>query len=605
MGYGISLGIRTKEALGVTLLTCLVVVAATLIHLFQLTDIVLQELVHEVDLVQKQILDHSRYALLREAKVAPDTKLKTDQDLRRFLDASLGYSPHLLYALIADVDGRTMLHSEPEKNSGELPNRPRIEDLLALGPFQRVAALYKGGTVYENVLPMNLDGQPFASIRLGVHTSLLRGRLQDSVRSSMTFAAIALPVAWLLTVGMASLTLRPMHVLARQMEKLRQGDFEAFAGVRRTDEFRDFTNQLQLLGQQLKLDRVKTLSDKAQLQALVDQLADGIMLINQTRHILFCNRVMEAVLESEMNPVTGRSVSEVMPSSHPLRQVLDDMFSHRQNVGKTTLSIRSQGQAKDYLVSAFRVQEDGILVGVVVVLKDVESIHTLQSLVRYSAKLTALGRLTSGVVHEVKNPLNAMVIHLALLKKKLGIIPDVAQQNLEVIEGEIKRLDKALQGFLKFMRPQELNFKKVDLHALLHQKVALLEVEWAQKHVSFQWGASSSPAIITGDEELLSQVFLNILLNACQAMPHGGTVTLEIAGEGYDVVRVTVADEGVGIPEEEKERIFDLYYTTKADGSGMGLSIAYRIIQLHDGVIEVESHEGKGTTMTVRLPVGQ
>lgn len=588
-----------------TLLTLLVAIAATLIHLSQLTDIVLQEVVHEVDLIQKQILDHSRYALLRKPRVAPQKKLKTDLELRRFLDASLGYSPHLLYALIADLDGQTLLHSESEKDNGELLSRPKIEDLLALGPLQRMVALSRGGTIYESALPMSLDGRPFGSIRLGIHTSLLRGKLEDSVRKSMTFAAIALPVAWLLTIGMATLTLRPIHVLARQMEKVRQGDFEAVTGFSRTDEFREFANQLQLLSQQLKSDRVKTVSDKAQLQTLVDQLADGIMLINQTRHILFCNRVMETVLEKSVNAVNGCSVSEVMPPGHPLRQVLDDLFEHDRSLGKATLSIRSQGHAKDYLVSAFRVQEGDVLVGAVVMLKDEESINTLQSLVRYSAKLTALGRLTSGVAHEVKNPLNAMVIHLELLKKKLGIVPEIAQQSLDVIESEIRRLDKALQGFLKFMRPQELNLQDVDIHALLHQKVALLEAEWAQKRLHFQWRLASAPLVITGDGELLSQAFLNILLNACQAMPDGGTVTLATEREGHDAIRVSIADEGVGIPEKNREQIFDLYFTTKADGSGMGLSLVYRIIQLHDGMIEVESQVGKGTTMMVRLPIRQ
>ena len=239
-----------------------------------------------------------------------------------------------------------------------------------------------------------------------------------------------------------------------------------------------------------------------------------------------------------------------------------------------------------------------------ILFKDLGSLKTLRSLISYSAKLAALGRLTSGVAHEVKNPLNAMMIHLELLKGKLAGSPEEVQESLEVIGSEIRRLDRVMQGFLKFMRPHELSLKLVDLNGLLQEVVALLKTEWKKTGVQFELDLDSSLLTVTADEDLLRQLFLNIVLNACQAMPAGGTVSIvtERVKSQEEFVTVRIMDQGIGIPAEDLEKIFKLYYTTKPEGNGIGLSLVYRIVQMHDGTIEVFSEVGRGTTMVVRLP---
>jgi signal transduction histidine kinase len=160
----------------------------------------------------------------------------------------------------------------------------------------------------------------------------------------------------------------------------------------------------------------------------------------------------------------------------------------------------------------------------------------------------------------------------------------------------------------------------VDLNGLIRGLKVLLQPEWQTTGVRFVVDLDPNLNSITADEELLRQAFLNILLNACQAMPKGGTVRLDTAldqagsvrvkGSTCAVrrsagsVRVTISDEGTGIPPEDLDKIFKLYYTTKRDGSGIGLSLVYRIVQLHDGSIDVASDIGRGTTFTVRLPIG-
>jgi PAS domain S-box-containing protein len=448
---------------------------------------------------------------------------------------------------------------------------------------------------------VQLNDRPFGSIRVGVPTSLLRTELNASLLQGLGLAGAALPVAWFIAIGLVHLALQPIRRLTREVERLRQGEFIAGPELGTEDEFKELNAQLQLLGQKLQSDRLRVLGENVQVQQVVDQLEDGFIFLTHDRRILFFNKAAEVVLGKPVEQIQGWRLEEAVEPSHPLRSLLtDDEEGERRGA---TIALRRDGRRREFLVSRFAVADAERTMGTMVLLKDLESIKTLRSLVSYSAKLAALGRLTSGVAHEVKNPLNAMTIHLELLRERLGVSAEGVREHLEVIGSEIKRLDRAVQGFLKFMRPQELALVPVNINELLRGLGALLQPEWQPVGVRFDLKLDPSLYPITADEELLRQAFLNILLNACQAMPDGGTIRVATALEQGECVRVAIADEGTGIPSEDLDKIFRLYYTTKPEGSGIGLSMVYRIVQLHDGSIDVTSEVGHGTALTVRLPV--
>jgi signal transduction histidine kinase len=256
--------------------------------------------------------------------------------------------------------------------------------------------------------------------------------------------------------------------------------------------------------------------------------------------------------------------------------------------------------------------------------RNVEYLGQVQSTIRYSRKLAALGRLSAGVAHEVKNPLNSMMIHLELLRQyvapsvatagrpasrgPLGIAdapaagpPPAALQHVDVIAREIRRLDEVVQGFLKFSRPEDLELQRVSLAELVNEVVPIIRPEAEQRRIRIDVDVAAAPEV-NGDPAMLRQALLNLALNACQAMPDGGTLRIACEAGRNRRVRITVADTGVGIKPEHLQRIFDLYFTTKPQGSGIGLSMVYRTVQMHDGEIEVQSTPGKGTTFTVLLP---
>jgi signal transduction histidine kinase len=225
-------------------------------------------------------------------------------------------------------------------------------------------------------------------------------------------------------------------------------------------------------------------------------------------------------------------------------------------------------------------------------------------LVELSRRVSALGRLTAGVAHEVKNPLNAMTIHLELLKQKLasGAPTDSTESHLDIISREIRRLDDVVQGFLKFARPEELTLKPVAPGELVDEVLKTLSVEANVTGVKLEAAVIPGVPEIEADPGILRQALLNLAKNAVQAMPNGGTLTMGAALAKDGRVELRVTDTGVGIPPENLAKIFDLYFTTKQTGTGIGLSLVYRTVQLHNGDIDVESTPGVGTTFVIKMP---
>ena len=233
------------------------------------------------------------------------------------------------------------------------------------------------------------------------------------------------------------------------------------------------------------------------------------------------------------------------------------------------------------------------------------SVRQVTEALRYSRKLAALGRVSAGIAHEVKNPLNAMTIHLELVRlqvqERMSTGRDETLAHLEVIGAEVRRLDDVLHGFLRFTTPEEVTLQPVDLRRLLEGLLPVIEPDATQRGVTVSI-AHEGAAVVLGDAAMLRQALLNLTLNACQAMPHGGALTVRSAPARDGRVRVTVTDTGEGIAAEHLGKVFNLYYTTKARGTGLGLAMVFRTVHLHDGDIAIESTQGRGTTVTVTLP---
>jgi len=215
--------------------------------------------------------------------------------------------------------------------------------------------------------------------------------------------------------------------------------------------------------------------------------------------------------------------------------------------------------------------------------------------------MASIGRLTAGVGHEVKNPINAIVVHLELLRNKVHL-GEPAQRHLDIIQSEIRRLDRVVQTLVDFSRPVELKLREQDLRVIVQQVLTLASVELESHGVKVVSSLPGFPVIVKVDSDLMTQALLNVVLNGAQAMPEGGPLEVRLFEDGRWAT-IRVRDRGVGIPPEVLPRIFDLYFTTKKEGSGIGLAMTYRIVQFQNGRVDVESNPDSGTAFSLCLPL--
>jgi signal transduction histidine kinase len=248
--------------------------------------------------------------------------------------------------------------------------------------------------------------------------------------------------------------------------------------------------------------------------------------------------------------------------------------------------------------------DEGRVAGALVSLRDRETVAQLESQLSYSERLADLARITSGVAHEVKNPLNAMVIHLELLREKLtrpgASDPEVLPQ-LEILGSEISRLDRVVHTFLTFNKPPRVQFRPLNINQLLEETVTLAAPEASKRNAVIEQYFDLNLPRVNGDPDLLKQAFINIVMNGLESL--NGAGRLSISTQQLDGrLLISIADNGIGIDPESTHRIFQLYYSTKEQGSGIGLAQAYRAVQLHNGDLSFESTFGRGTTFYIRLP---
>jgi signal transduction histidine kinase len=238
--------------------------------------------------------------------------------------------------------------------------------------------------------------------------------------------------------------------------------------------------------------------------------------------------------------------------------------------------------------------------GLLITLRDAETRQQIRSQLDVSARLAAISRLTGGVAHEIKNPLNAIAVHLEVLRSRLANEGLAELPEIETIGREINRLDRVVKTFLDFTRPVELRMSEVEIAGLLREILALVEPSAARQNIRLVLEAPE-PLFVEGDRDLLKQAILNVVVNAVEAMKEGGRIRVAAHRSGEECV-VEVEDQGPGIPEEIRDRIFQLYFSTKGKGSGIGLAVTFRVVQLHNGTIDFTTEVGRGTTFRLRFP---
>jgi signal transduction histidine kinase len=581
--------IKTKQVVAVTLIVGVAVGLMSAWYLSSLAGIWLGETGARANLLGKLLVQRAFDVSL--AGGDPATSLATDAGMRSLLQGSL-YDPNVVYASIVDTNGRIIAHSNPDNVGRQAPAVDSLPALLESRTLAQVKAIYtRGGKSFEVQQPLLLGASQFGSVRIGVSTLLVRTSVEHEMYLPLLTSLVAILVTLVTAMFLAQVVVRPIHVISSGLARLGRGELDVKVDLPEDAELTGLEDSFKAVTARLAAHQTEMADQRATLQAVVENLEDAVALFSPDGGVLFANAAMRAAMGS------AETMSD-LPREHPYRIALEATLSGGEVLPPANITLPDGGER--LLVAHPVADAGGALVGVLLFARNLTYLSQVESTLSYSRKLTALGRLSAGIAHEVKNPLNATMIHLELLKMQLAGTPE-ALEHVAVIAAQVRRLDEVVQGFLKFTRPEELRLQPVAIEPLIEEIMPIVSAEASAHHIDVrtEFPANLPPA--SADASLLRQAFLNLALNACQAMPNGGR--LRIAGSLTAQRRIQIAfeDTGVGMPPEHLDHIFDLYFTTRQGGSGIGLSLVYRTIQLHDGEIEVESTPGRGTTFRVLL----
>lgn len=347
-------------------------------------------------------------------------------------------------------------------------------------------------------------------------------------------------------------------------------------------------------GSQTSLKRMREFND-----VLIETLPIGLIATDSAGQIKMMNEAAGDILEVDPNSVLLKSPGGYFPE-----EIANLFGQHKVHDGPKTIekAIETGGKKQQTLLLTMldvAGREEGAG-GELLLLQDVSEIRGLETELRRSERLAALGKMAAGVAHELRNPLSSIKGLAVVLKGRLTGDGE-GRNSADILVQETERLNRSIGELLAYARPETLEQEKVHLSSILDDTVELVRHDADQQDVSLELTSSETDDSVFADADKLKQVFLNILLNSLQAVSSGGRIRVHIRQDGSDMV-CQIEDNGTGVEEENLTRVFDPYFTTKNDGTGLGLAISSKIVEEHGGTVTMESQPGQGATVIVRLP---
>lgn len=364
-------------------------------------------------------------------------------------------------------------------------------------------------------------------------------------------------------------------------------------------KFDDINRELEKKNAELEKTVTEKEEVKNHLLNILESLTSGVIVTDLDGRIITVNRCAETFLEGSVDSAIGLSVADYLKGSTG-----DDMRWIRPEtaVGTSLRKIRVNERTLEVMVSPMKARDESVT-GTVLILRDITRIERLEEMGKRTDKFAAMGEMAANIAHEIRNPLGSIELFATLLLKECR--NDREAERLSQIVAAVKGVDNKISNLLLFTRKPKPLMKKTDINQILKDVIEFSQEIVRQKEVSISASYSGKDLYVLGDAEMLKQVFLNLILNAVQAMPSGGDLEIWTGidqTESQFTAEVSISDTGIGISEKDQNRIFDPFFTGREKGAGLGLAIVHNIVDIHNGSIGVESNQG-GTLFQISLPL--
>jgi signal transduction histidine kinase len=491
---------------------------------------------------------------------------------------------------------------------------PDFRDLVQRHGFIEKAKLLlqDAQEVYQIEQGLGSGGETALLVRVIVAPALIRYGINPVLRTNAIIALFCVAGAVAITLLFSALAFRPLGRLRQQVDLIAKGEYEPekTAGKQGTDELSVMASKVSMLGQRLRGAQYEVSDLRGNIDRLLGDLEDAVFIFSRDGRLVFASGAVEKFLGRERSDLAGQTINVIFPPTSTLGLLIAQALQTGRTIRNRRVPMISPGEAAPGIavvllsVDMLETLPGGVTTGsgLLVRLRDPEAQRKIGRELQTADRLAAISRVSGGVAHEVKNPLNAILLHVEVAKAKLSRGDTDVQPQMDIISREILRLDRVVKTFLDFTKPVELNLDTVPLQDLLGEIVDLARPQAESAKIRIEVVQEVEGVSVRVDRDLLKQAMLNVVVNAIEAMPQGGQLRFE-ALTGEDSAEIRVSDTGTGIPPELREKIFRLYFTTRKEGSGIGLAMTFRIVQLHDGTIDFTSEPGKGTTFFIRLPI--
>jgi PAS domain S-box-containing protein len=351
-------------------------------------------------------------------------------------------------------------------------------------------------------------------------------------------------------------------------------------------------------------------------EAMFTTMGEGVIEVDADFTIVRINPAGAMIFETPERNLIGCSIDALFSGHREVREMLGKLL-RAKDYGSEKVTLRYKDKVLRIVIT--NLIESGYTEGLLFIVQDVtdlfqkieeltrinRELNKTQAQLFQAAKLTALGELAANITHEINTPLTSVLGYVSLLLNSMDD-HDPRKSDLTIIQGEALRARNIIKGLLNFIYPGDLHLHAVDLKELLKETLLLVSHRAKSQKVAIveRYGGASPPVVV--DASQMKQVFINLINNAFDAMPEGGTLTITTISEGA-YLSICFQDTGVGIASESISEIFDPFFTTKpkSKGTGLGLPLSLKIVKGFGGAIEVESEEGKGSTFTVKIPQGE
>ena len=617
--------LKTKITLITAFLVLAVVGVNSTLYVMNLSRQVIRQAQDRAQLVSRQVFFQAQIALADAAKAGEAPASDSPENLRAYakkafdesaqlstsIDAQLDFSPLIYEISISDVQGIALVSSDKSLPGKPIPVREKIEQLVSHGFVNELKEFYRlmygPPRTYEVTYPFQLGPPghqiPFGAVRVAVQTGLLRANIFPALRSAAVLALISVGVSVLLAAIVSSISLAPLKRITAQLDRIAKGEFDQ-KPLERRDEFGQVSTKISQIGMQLRGVREIFSNLRENIDQVLGGLDDGLLLFSVDGRAVMVSPAVERFLSTPSDQLLGRKAEDIFPPDHPVREAVKLHDDELEPVDSAEVVLSgADGPARRVGVSVEAIGEGDARMGTLVKFKDLESRERIGTQLQVSERLANLGRITAGVAHEVKNPLNSMRIWLENLKASLPEDTDgLPLQAVRVLDSEIDRLDSVVKRFLDFTRPPDMHQEESSLKEILEEVVAVERPHVEKGNVKLDIRLANDVPDVLVDRPLLKQALINLLVNALEAMPEGGRLLVSLRRRG-EMGEIEIQDTGRGIAPEHRQKIFQLFFTTRPGGSGIGLASTFRTIQLHNGSIEFESEVGRGTTFRIDLPL--